>query len=454
MTPEEIVDGCRRFSLFEWGSQDVSPLAIERGEGCWLHTVDGRRILDFNSISMNVNIGHGDQRVTEAVARQMEQVAFVSPFMATEVRARVGEKLASITPPGLTKSFFTLAGADANEVAIRTARLVTGRRKILARYRSYHGGTHQVLALAGDPRREPVEGGMGDIVRIPDPYHYRFPWIEDEKEFCRFNLAQIEEIVRLEGPHTIAAVLVEPITGSNGLIVPPPGWLAGLRELCDRHGILLICDEVMSGFGRTGRWFAVDHEEVTPDLMTVAKGLTSGYVPLGACVVSDAIAEAVHDRPIGSGLTYQSHPVGLAAAAATLDIYETDDLIERSAEMGEHLLAGLRELQAAHVSVGEVRGVGLFTALELVYDRETREELFPLVGPAGEADARMRAVFAARDLSCALRGPYLFANPPLVVERDQIDQALATFDEALTIADGATRSAGADPPPHLRDPRS
>lgn len=449
LTEQEIVRLCQQYSLFEWGTQDVSPLAIERGEGCYLHTVDGRRILDFNSIAMNVNIGHGDQRVTDGVVEQMRKIAFVSPFMATEVRARVGEKLASVTPPGLTKSFFTLAGADANEVAVRTARLVTGRRKILARYRSYHGGTHQVLALAGDPRREPVEGGMGDIVRIPDPYHYRFPWIEDEKEFCRFNLAQIEEIIRLEGPHTIAAVLIEPVTGSNGLIVPPEGWLSGLRELCDRFGILLICDEVMSGFGRTGRWFAVDHEGVTPDLMTVAKGLTSGYVPLGACVVSDAIAEAIHDRPIGSGLTYQSHPVGLAAAAATLPIYETDNLIERSAEMGRYLLAGLRDLQANHVSVGDVRGLGLFTALELVYDRESRQELFPLVGPAGEADAKMRAVFAERNLYCAFRGPWLFANPPLIVERRQIDDALAVFDEALTIADAATRSAGADPPAHL-----
>jgi taurine---2-oxoglutarate transaminase len=449
LTTEEIVRLCCNHSMFEWGTQQVSPLAIERGEGCYLYTVDGRRILDFNSISINVNIGHGDQRVTEAVIEQMRKISFVSPYMVTQVRALVAQKMAEITPPGMSKCFFTLGGADANEVAIRTARLVTGRRKILARYRSYHGGTHQTLALSGDPRRAPVESGTGDIARIPDPYHYRFPWIDDPAEFRDFNLAQIEEIIRLEGPASIAAVLVEPVTGSNGVIVPPEGWLGGLRDLCTKYEILLICDEVMSGFGRTGRWFAVDHEGVSPDIMTVAKGLTAGYVPLGACVFSDAIAAALHDVPIGSGLTYQSHPVSLAAAAATIPIYETDNLIERSAEMGEYLLAGLRDLQARHVSVGDVRGLGLFTTLELVYDRDTRAELFPLAGPAGPTDTKMRQHFASRGLSAGLRGPWLFANPPLIVEQDQIDFALSVFDEALEFADAATSSTGADPPPHL-----
>ena len=286
------------------GNSGGKPSAIDRGEGCYLYTIDGREILDFNSIAMNVNIGHGDQRITKAVSKQMEKISFVSPFMVTEVRAEVAMKLAEITTKRLTKSIFTLAGSDANEAAIRTARLVTGRKKILSRYRSYHGATHQVLALGGDPRREPVESGMGDIVRIPDPYHYRCPWIADEKEFCKFNLDQIKQIIQLEGPHTIAAIIVEPITGSNGLIIPPDGWLSGLRALCDQYGILLICDEVMTGFGRTGDWFAVNHEGVTPDIMTVAKGMTSGYLPLGACIVSDQIAEAVHDRPLGLSLIH------------------------------------------------------------------------------------------------------------------------------------------------------
>ncbi|MEL6984039.1 MAG: aminotransferase class III-fold pyridoxal phosphate-dependent enzyme [Actinomycetota bacterium] len=453
LTAEEIVDLCRRHTLFEWGTQQVTPMAIARGEGCYLYTVDGDRILDFNSIAMNANIGHGDQRVTDAVAAQMADIAFVSPFMATEVRARVAHKLAEVTPAGMSTSFFTLAGADANEVAIRTARLVTGRQKILTRYRSYHGGSRQALAASGDPRRRPVESGIGDIVRLPDPYHYRFGDGASPSEFRDANLRQIEEIIRLEDPDSIAAILVEPITGSNGLIVPPEGWLAGLSHLCQHYGVLLICDEVMSGFGRTGAWFACDHEGVSPDIMTVAKGITSGYVPLGACVVSDEIAAALADVPIGSGLTYQSHPVGLAAAAATLAIYESDDLIARSAERGRYLLAGLRQLQDDHPSVGDVRGKGLFAAIELVYDRQSREELLPLDSPPGPesvaVSSAMAEVFARRGLFSVLRGPWLFANPPLVVTDDQIDWALEVFDEALGHADKATSAAGAPPPPHL-----
>jgi taurine---2-oxoglutarate transaminase len=440
---EDLVEAARRTTLFEWGSQQVSPLVIERGEGVYLYGVDGTRYMDFNSIAMCVNIGHGDPRVAAAVQEQMSKVAFVSPFMVTPVRAEVGEMLTRVTPPGLTKAFFTLAGADANEVAIRTARLVTGRRKILTRYRSYHGGTHGVLAASGDPRRKPVEAGMGDIVRIPDPYHYRFPWIVDPDEFRAFNLAQIEEIVLLEGPDTIAAIMVEPVTGSNGLIVPPPGWLRGLRDLCDRYGLLLIFDEVMTGFGRTGKWFAADHEDVSPDIMSVAKGITSGYVPLGACLVSSEIADAVESVPIGAGLTYQSHPVGLAAAKAVLGIYESDDLITRSAAMGEVLREGLLDLKARHPSVGDVRSIGLFSTLELVHDRESRAELLPMSGSQSALAAEMTGALVKRGVLVTMRGSFLFANPPLIVTEDQIAEALDAYDEALTIADTATSSAGA-----------
>lgn len=444
-----IAERARATTIFEWGTQRVDPLVIERGEGVYLYAPDGTRYMDFNSIAMCVNIGHGDQRVTAAVAAQMADVAFVSPFMVTPIRAEVGEMVLRLAPPGMGKVFFTLAGADANEAAIRTARLVTGRRKILTRYRSYHGSTTGVLAASGDPRRYAMEGGIGDIVRIPDPYHYRFPWIEDPEAFRDFNLAQIEQIIELEGPHTIAAIMVEPVTGSNGLIVPPQGWLRGLRALCDAYGILLICDEVMSGFGRTGRWFAVDHEGVTPDIMTIAKGITSGYVPLGACLLSEPIAEALADVPFGSGLTYQAHAVSLAAAKCVMQIYETDGLIERSARLGEHLLAGLRDLAARHPSVGDVRGIGLFSTLELVYDRETRTELFPIVGPTGPAASELKAFLTSRGLLANLRGPYLFANPPLVVTAEQLDWALDVLDEGLAIADAATASAGAPPPPHI-----
>lgn len=456
MTAEQIrsiVERTKRYTLFEWGSQEVDPLVVERGEGAYVHGADGTRYIDLNSVSVSVNIGHGDHRVADAIAEQMRRIEFASPFWTTEVRAQVGEKLHAITPDGLEKAFFTLAGADANEAAVRTARLVTGRRKVLVRRRSYHGATMGVLPMAGDPRRHAVEAGVGDIVRIPDPYYYRrLVDGQTEEEFCAHVLAQTEEIIRLEGPHTVAAVLVEPITGSNGVIVPPRGWLTGLRELCTRYGILLVCDEVMSGVGRTGAWFAVDHEDVTPDIMTLAKGLTSSYVPLGAAMFSGPIAEAVHDLPFGSGLTYQSHPVGLAAARATLDIYESDGLIDNAATMGKHLRAGLMELAGRHPCVGDVRGEGLLNVVELVHDRESKVELFPLTGPQDPTVREVGRTLVEHGVLGSLRGPWLMVCPPLCVSTTTIDDALSAIDAALEVADRITSAAGAPPPPHTRQP--
>ena len=432
----DIVERCKKFSLFEWSTQSSAhPLPIVRASGVYLWDADGKRYLDFSSISQNVNIGHSDPRVAEAVAEQMKNLSFVSPSDATEVRGAVAEKLASLVPPGLTKSFFTLGGSDANEAALRIARLVTGRRKIVTRYRSYHGATLAALTASGDPRRWAVEAGMGDIVRVPDPYRYRCSWCANRDACTNSCLDQVEEVIQLEGPHTIAAVMVEPITGSNGIIVPPEGWLRGLRNLCDRYGILLIADEVMSGFGRTGKWFAVDHEHISPDIMTVAKGITSGYIPLGACIVSDAIAEHFDDNVLWAGLTCQSHPVGLAAARANLQIYETDGLIENSARMGEVLLAGLEELKERHPSVGDVRGRGLFSVIELVRNRETRKPLFEFPGPANPAAARMKQLMSKRGLVTSMRGSFLFASPPLIINEEQLRWALSVFDEALAIAD-------------------
>ncbi|HEY0187972.1 MAG TPA: aminotransferase class III-fold pyridoxal phosphate-dependent enzyme [Cellulomonas sp.] len=447
--PGDIAARARRFTIYEWGTQRVDPLEIVRGKGVYLYGSDGREYLDLNSLSMSMNIGHGDERVVRAVADQMTELACASPFMATPARADVGEMLAAVTPAGLTKAFFTNGGTDANEAAVRTARLVTGRRKILTRRRSYHGGSLGSLAASGDPRRWPVESGVTDVVRIPDPYAYRraLPG-EDDAAFLARHLAELEEIVELEGPHTIAALLVEPITGSNGIIVPPDGWLAGLRALCDRYGILLVFDEVMSGFGRTGRWFACDHEGVAPDIMTVAKGITSGYVPLGACLLSDDVATAIDDLPFGSGLTYNAHVAALAAARAHLEIYRSDGLIENSATVGAHLLAGLRALAARHPSVGDVRGRGLFTVLELVHDPVTKVELFPLVGPTSPVADQVRAALVDAGVLASMRGPFLFANPPLIITTAQVDGALTALDAALTIADTATSAAGAAPPPH------
>ena len=446
---ESLAERTKQYSLYEWGDQTLTPLEIVRSAGVYLYGPQDQRYLDLNSVSMNVNIGHGDMRVVEAVTRQMTELSTAGPMMATPIRAEVSEMLSAVTPPGLSKVFWTNGGTDANEAAIRTARLVTGRHKILTRRRSYHGGTLGSLSASGDPRRWPIESGVTGIVRIPDPYWYRHPEYSDPAAFRDANLAEIEDIVVQEGPHTIAAIMVEPITGSNGIIVPPHGWLAGLRALCDRYGILLICDEVMSGFGRTGAWFAVDHEEVVPDILTCAKGITSGYVQLGACVVSEDIAAWVHRRPLGSGLTYNSHVVALAAAKANLEIYASDDLLARAAARGEYLLRGLQRLALTHPSVGDVRGRGLFTAIELVHDRTTRDSLFTIAGETSAVPGRMVQRMLDDGVHAALRGPYLFANPPLIISEQEIDEGLAALDRALDLADEATASAGAPIPQHL-----
>ena len=302
----EILDLCRTYTLYEWTSQNaVAPIPFVRARGVYLWDAEGKRYLDFNSQAMNVNIGHADPRVAHAIGEQLAELPFIVPQHATAARGLLGRELARITPPGLNKAFFTNAGADANEAAIRMARLYTGRHKILTRYRSYHGGTQGVLYASGDPRRFAVEEGMSGVVRILDPYAYRSPLMVDDADLTPAYMRYLEEVIQQEGPHTIAAILLEPITGSNGIIVPPDGWMRGVRELCDRYGILLIADEVMSGFGRTGKWFAIDHEGVAPDLMSIAKGLTSGYVPLGAVMVSDRVAEHFETHPLVSGADVQ-----------------------------------------------------------------------------------------------------------------------------------------------------
>ncbi len=334
--------------------------------------------MDFNSQLMCVNIGYGDQRVIDAIVAQLQRVAYVAPTTSTTaVRAELGRLLQEITPGNHSKAFFTNGGAEANENAIKIARWVTGRQKIIARYRSYHGATAAAITLTGDPRRWAAEPGIPGVVRAMDPYRYRCRWCGDKPACTLDCLNHIEDIITFEGPHTIAAVIVETVAGTNGLIIPPDGYMQGLRELCTRHGIMLICDEIMSGFGRTGAWFAVDHWGVVPDIMTVAKGLTSAYVPLGATIVSDEIAAQFEDRPLYAGLTYNSHPVGCAAAVACINVYQEDHLIENAKALGEVLRVELKQIKERHPSVGDVRAIGLFSLVELVKNRETREPMTP-----------------------------------------------------------------------------
>src|SRR5215208_5627805 len=325
MSSAEIVALNRAHTLFSWSVQGaLDPIAIDRAEGVYLYTPEGGRILDFNSQLMSVNIGHGDRRVVDAIAAQATKLQYVQPAFATEIRARLGQKLAEIMPGDLNKVFFTLGGAEAIENAIKLARHHTGRYKLLARYRSYHGATHGAMTLTGDYRRWANEPGLVGVVRYPDTHR----WGEAEPRPVGESLQGLEDVVRYEGPTSIAAIFLETIVGTNGILIPPDGYIQGVREICDRHGILMVADEVMAGFGRTGRWFAVDHWDVTPDLMTMAKGLTSSYLPLGAVAMRHEIAEAFESKMFYGGLTYSSHPISLAAALATLRVYEEDGLIQ------------------------------------------------------------------------------------------------------------------------------
>src|SRR6476469_2246141 len=362
MTGDEIVELCRRHTLFEWSAQAaVDPIPVARSKGIYFWTPEGKRFIDFNSPLMCVNIGHGDERVVRAIQEQAAVLPDANPFMATEVRARLSVKLAEITPGNIDCFFFTNGGAEANENAIRIARMFSGRHKIGSRYRSYHGGTAGALTLTGDPRRWASEPGIPGVFRIPDFYH----GIQKGSETAEEVLARTEEILELEGTKTIAALIVEPVTGTNGVLVPPDGSIQGLRKLCDKYGILLIADEVMAGFGRTGEWFSVNHWKVEPDLMTMAKGLTSAYVQLGAVGMRRQIADHFQQNVFYGGLTYNSHPLACACALATIAVYEDDNLIENARRMGKVMHDFLEDLQRRHPSVGTTRSIGLFGIVEL-----------------------------------------------------------------------------------------
>jgi taurine--2-oxoglutarate transaminase len=433
MTGDEIVALARKHTLYEWSAQQaVDPIPVARAKGVHFWTPEGKRFIDFNSQLMSVNIGHGDERVIRAIQEQAATLAYASPSMATEPRARLGAKLAEIAPGDIDVFFFTNGGAEATENAIRIARLVTGRHKILTRYRSYHGATAGALSLTGDPRRWAAEPGIPGIVRVPDPYHgIRRGWERTDEA-----LARLEEVIELEGPHTIAAFVLETVTGTNGILVPPDGYLEGVRELCTRHGILLVCDEVMCGFGRTGAWFAVDHWGVVPDLLTMAKGLTSSYVPLGAVGMRRGIADHFRTNVFASGLTYGSHPLACAAALATIAVYEEDGLVERARAMGEVMRGRTADLAARHPCVGAVRSIGLFGAIELVRDPATREPLAPFNGTSEEMK-RLARFFREEGLYTMVRWNYFFTNPPLTITEAELDEALEIVDRGLALVDEA-----------------
>ncbi|HEY4767498.1 MAG TPA: aminotransferase class III-fold pyridoxal phosphate-dependent enzyme [Candidatus Limnocylindria bacterium] len=433
LTTDEILRLNREYTFFSWSAQaKINPIVIDRAEGIHFWDPDGKRYIDFNSQLMSINIGHGDARVADAIAEQAHKLAFAAPQFATEVRGRLGQLLAEITPGDLNRFFFTLGGAEANENALRMARMYTGRQKVMAYHRSYHGATAGAISVTGDPRRWANEPGIPGIIRVLDPWR----WARSEAEPVEEHLAYIEEVMQYEGPHTIAAFIMETVTGTNGILIPPDGYLQGIRELCTRYGIVMIADEVMAGFGRTGRWFAVDHWNVVPDLLTMAKGLTSSYMPLGAVAMSPRIAEHFNERVYFGGLTYSSHPISCAAAIAAVNVLRDDDLVGNAARLDPVMKELLAGLQARHPSVGTVRSIGLFGIFELVRSRETMEPMAPFNGTSPEMqalDARLRA----DGLYTMFHWNQAFTNPPLCITEDQLREGFAIIDRALDATDAA-----------------
>jgi taurine--2-oxoglutarate transaminase len=425
LTAKEIVDLNKEYTFYSWSNQgQVNPIPMVRAEGPYFWDADGKRYLDFASQLVNTNVGHQHPKVVKAIQDQAAKLTFASPSMATEPRGLLGKKLAEITPGDLKKTFFTLGGAEANENAIKIARFYTGRHKILARYRSYHGATHGAMALTGDYRRLPVEPALPGVVHFLDPYCYRCPfgWNGNRDACCMQCIKHVEEIIEYEGPDQIAAIFMEGVTGTNGLIIPPDDYWPRIREICDKYGILLVSDEVMSGWGRTGEWFAVDNWNVVPDIITTAKGITSGYVPLGAVIVSEKIARFFDDKVLFAGLTYNGHALACAAALATIEAYEEDKIFENAKKVGKHLGECLEELKTKHLSVGDVRYIGLFSGLELVKNRETKEpmDITPL---KNFLIAHGVYVFNFKNV--------LFVVPPLVITEEQLDEGLNLIDEGL-----------------------
>ena len=436
LTSKEIVQMGKEFTFFSWSVQgQANPIPVDKAEGVYFWDSDGKRYIDFSSQLMNTNIGHQHPKVVKAIQDQAAKLCFVHPGNTTEVRGLLGRKLAELTPGNLKKTFFTLGGSEANENAIKIARFYTGRHKILARYRSYHGATHGSIALTGDYRRLAVEPAMPGVVHFLDPFCYRCPFGQKKESCKRECIMHLEEVIRYEGPDKIAAVIMEGVVGSNGLIVPPEDYWPRVRELCNKYGILLISDEVMSGWGRTGKWFAVDNWSVVPDMITTAKGITSGYVPLGAVIVSEPIAKFFDDKYLYAGLTYNGHALACAAALATIEVYETDHLIENAATLGKHLGNALEAIKTRHPCVGDVRYIGLFSTLELVKSRETKEILAaPVMAEVGKV-LRENGLFTF--LMANNMGSMLFVVPPLCITKAQLDEGLTIVEKALGVADKA-----------------
>ena len=435
MESAQVIQDARDYTLFPWSVQGaVQPIHMTKAQGVWFWDGEGNKWIDFCSQIMNVNVGHQHPKVLEAIKRQVDELCYAGPTMVTTPKAELGKKLAEVT--GLAKSFFCLSGTEANESAMKIARLVTGRNKIITRYRSYHGDTMGSMSASGDFRRWPVEPGVPGIVRVFDPYCYRCPFGASEETCHRQCVSHIEEVVQMEGPQNIAAMLAEGITGTNGLLVPPDDYWPRVRALLDKYDILLIDDEVMAGFGRTGTWLATQHYGIKPDMVTCAKGITSSLMPLGAVIVNRLVADFLEDHMLWTGLTGAGHPVCCAAGVACMKVYEEEDVFANVAKQGAYLGTRLEEMKARHACVGDVRYIGLFSMVELVKDKATREPLAPYGGTSPEM-GRLAAALRTRHLYTYSRFNVFFIAPPLVITEEELQYGLDIVDEALSEVDRA-----------------
>jgi taurine--2-oxoglutarate transaminase len=438
--PSDAYINDRAHVFHSWSAQAlIDPVVIAGAEGSWMWDDQGRRWLDFSSGLVNVNIGHQHPRLVAAIQEQAARLCTIAPIFANDARSEAARLIAELAPGDLTHVFFTNGGAEATENAIRMARLHTGRHKVLSTYRSYHGATHGAIALTGDPRRWPSEPAIPGVIKFWGPYLYRSAFhAANEAEECERALAHLADTLMVEGPHNVAAIILEPVVGTNGILVPPPGYLQGVRELCDRYGIVMIDDEVMAGFGRCGEWFAIDHWDVTPDLICFAKGVNSGYVPLGGVIIASHIVDTFRERAYPGGLTYSGHPLACASAVASINIFKDEGIVEHARMLGSDVIGPeLRALAERHPSIGDVRGLGVFWAIELVRNRETREPLVPF-NAAGPDAAPMTELVAA----CKAKGLWPFSHfnrihvvPPLTISADEVRHGIAILDEVLELAD-------------------
>ncbi|WP_432408335.1 aminotransferase class III-fold pyridoxal phosphate-dependent enzyme [Wukongibacter sp. M2B1] len=434
---QKIKEDSLKYNLHSWSVQgELNPKVITRAKGIYFWNADGKRYSDMSSQLVNVNIGHGNQKVIDAIKEQAEKLPFIGPAFAVDVKSEAARKIIEVAPENMKKVFFTNGGAEANENAIKVARMVTGKYKIFSAYRSYHGATYGAANLTGENRRFPSEPGIPGFVKFVGPYTYRAPVeFKDEEEATKYYLTLLREQIEFEGPDKIAAIFQETVVGSNGILIPPKGWMKGVRELCDEYGIMMVCDEVMAGWGRTGKWFAIDNWNVKPDIISFAKGVTCGYVPLGGIIVSKEIAEYFDENKLWCGLTYSGHPMGCAAACATIDVYKEESLIENSQKMGKVLGELLEGIKEKHPCVGDVRYIGLFSAIELVKDKESKEPLVPYGRDPEGTMKKILSILKSEGFWNYSHDNVLIVAPPLTIKADELKEAMGIMDKVLDFVD-------------------